>query len=60
MIEKLLDKAALVSSGIKSASDYSYSAAVKSGPHYRLVGDAAGMYYSTIVNVSANFLHSVH
>ena len=42
MIEKLLRNATLVSSAIKSASDYSYSATQKSGPHFRLVGDAAG------------------
>ena len=30
-------------SGVKSASDFSYSAEYYAGDHYRLVGDAAGM-----------------
>lgn len=41
-ITTMLEKAVLVSPEIKSASDYSYSATKKSGPGFRLVGDAAG------------------
>ena len=43
-IGRMLDNAVFVSSTIKSASDYSYSATVKSGPGFRLVGDAAGRF----------------
>ena len=38
---KLLEHAKLAS-GVKSASDWSYSASTFSGDHFRLVGDAAG------------------
>ena len=31
-------------SGVKAASDYSYSASSYSGDHYRVVGDAGGMH----------------
>ncbi len=45
--QKLLKDAVLKSddgeSGVKSASDFSYSADYYAGDHYRLVGDAAGM-----------------
>jgi hypothetical protein len=34
-------------SEVKSASDYSYSASSYAGDHFRLVGDAAGMYASS-------------
>lgn len=44
--QKLLKDAVLKSddgeSGVKSASDFSYSADYYAGDHYRLVGDAAG------------------
>lgn len=31
---------------ISAASDYSYSASYYAGPHYRIVGDAAGQSFS--------------
>lgn len=33
--------------GVKSASDFSYSANYYAGDHYRLVGDAAGMLFGS-------------
>lgn len=36
--------------GVKSASDFSYSAKFYAGDHYRLVGDAAGMTYRLSIN----------
>jgi flavine halogenase len=41
-IARMLENATFVSQSIRSASDYSYAATVKSGPGFRLVGDAAG------------------
>lgn len=46
-LQKLLKDAKLVEleadgGGVKSASDYSYSAKVYGGDHFRLVGDAGG------------------
>lgn len=42
MVNKMLQNATFASANVKSASDYSYAATVKSGPHFRMVGDAAG------------------
>lgn len=47
-LQKLLKHAKLVDveaedGGVKSASDYSYSAKVYGGDHFRLVGDAGGV-----------------
>ena len=40
-VKKLLSSATL-EAGVKSASDYSYSAGKYSGDRFRMVGDAAG------------------
>lgn len=36
---------------VRSASDYSYAASHYAGPHYRLVGDAAGWYFPSTNSV---------